>query len=89
VDGLEDAMYEATLPHPMTTLAPNGAPARHLSRTSPTGAVILALAWSLLAGSFLLDVARPPRSAGAWSGTATTGPDALASARPALPPCTP
>ena len=82
-------MYGATLLHPMTILAPSAVPARRLPRTGLAGAVVLALAWSLLAGSFLLDVARPPRGATAWAVTATPGPDALASARPSLPPCTP
>jgi hypothetical protein len=80
-------MYGATLLHPLTTPAAGAAPARRVPHTGPTGALVLALAWSLLAGSFLVDVARPPRAVGAWE--ARTGPGALASARPALPPCTP
>jgi hypothetical protein len=88
-DGLEDAMYGATLMHPLTTLAESAEPPRRGPRTSLVGAVFLTLAWSLLAGSFLFDVARQPRGAGASEGPAASGPGALASARPALPPCSP
>jgi hypothetical protein len=77
-DGLEDAMYAATLEHSTTSLAPSAGRARRLPRSRLTGAVVLALAWSLLAGSFLLDVARPPRGAGARAALAcapsTPGP---------------
>jgi predicted Co/Zn/Cd cation transporter (cation efflux family) len=53
-------MNATTLTHPMTTLAARTAPPRRTLRTSLLGAVVLALAWGLLAGSFLFDVARPP-----------------------------
>jgi hypothetical protein len=56
-------MNATTLMHPMTTPAARAARAatpRRTLRTSLLGAVVLALAWGLLAASFLFDVARPP-----------------------------
>jgi len=52
-------MNATTLMHPLTTLAASAEPPRRGPRTSLMGAVVLALAWGLLAGSFLFDVARP------------------------------
>jgi hypothetical protein len=81
-------MYGAIPMHPVTNLAASAQPPKRGPRTGLTGALVLALAWSLLAGSFLLDVARPPRGAGAWRGAAASTP-ALASAGPARTPCAP
>jgi hypothetical protein len=60
---MEAAMYEATLTHPMTNLAPRPeAPARR-RRPNLLSTLALSLAWVALAGGFLLDVARPPAHA--------------------------
>ena len=80
-------MNGATLIHPMTSLAPRAEQPRRGPRTNVWGGVVLMLAWTVLAGAFLLDVARPPPGAGAWESTATTQPVALARSSP--PPCSP
>lgn len=82
-------MHGATLMHPVTTLGESAGPPRRGPRTSLAGAAVLMLAWSLLAGSFLLDVARQPHGTVAWELAAASGPGALAPARAARPPCTP
>jgi hypothetical protein len=71
-------MYGATLTHPLTSPAPRSeAPVR---RRQPglLGPLVLTLAWIALAGSFLLDVARPPRRAAVGQASAC----AQASAEP-------
>jgi hypothetical protein len=81
-------MYGAIVMHPLMTLAQSAEPPRRGPRTSLRGALFLTLAWSLLAGSFLFDVARQPGGAGRWEAPAASAP-ALASERPARPPCSP
>lgn len=85
--GLEDAMNGATLIHPMTSLTPRAEQPRRGPRTNLRGGVVLMLAWIVLEGTFLFDVARPPPGAGNWESTATTQPVALARSSP--PPCSP
>jgi hypothetical protein len=80
-------MYGATVLRPFASLAESVEQPLRGTRTRLMGAAFLALAWSLLAGSFPFDVARQPRGAGAWEGPGASGPGALASARPALPTC--
>jgi hypothetical protein len=64
--GPEDAMTAATLIHPLATLLrPRPAQARRDvsprrgPRTHLRGALVLALVYGLLAGTFLYDLARP------------------------------
>lgn len=78
-------MNATILMHPMTSPAARAGPPRRAHRTSLAGGLALFLAWTALAGSFLYDVARPPRGPAAWEVRATTGPAALALARPAAP----
>lgn len=52
-------MNTATLMHPMTSLARRAEPPRRVPRTGLRGALVLALLFAVLAGSFLYDVARP------------------------------
>jgi hypothetical protein len=87
VADLEDAMNGATLIHPMTSLALHAEQPRRGPRTNLRGGVLLMLAWIVLEGAFLFDVARPLPGAGNWESTATTRPVAMARASP--PPSSP
>jgi len=59
--------------NPMTTsLAPRAGQPSRGPRTSVRGGVVLMLLWTVLAGTFLLDIARPPPGAGAWESPAPT-----------------
>jgi hypothetical protein len=78
-------MNAAILMHPMTTPASCAEPARRGRRSGLAGGLALFLAWAALAGSFLYDVARPPRGPAALEVTATIAPGALALARAAAP----
>jgi len=80
-------MTGATLVHPVASLAPRAEQPRQGPRTNLRGGVVLMLAWIVLEGAFLLDVARPPPGAGNWESTATAQPVALARSSP--PPCSP
>ncbi len=82
-------MNGATPIHPMTSLAPRAGQPRRGPRTSLLGGVALMLVWTVLAGTFLVDIARPPPGAGAWGPTATTQPGVRAMARSSPPPRSP
>ena len=78
-------MNAAILMHPMTGPAARAMQPRRGHRTGLAGGLALFLAWAALAGSFLYDVARPPRGPAALEVTATIAPGALALARPSDP----
>jgi hypothetical protein len=80
-------MNGATLIHPMTSLASRAEQPRRGPRTTLRGGVLLMLAWIVLEGAFLLDVARPLPGAGNWESAATTQP--LVVVRSSPPPCSP
>jgi hypothetical protein len=82
VASLEDAMNAASAIHPMASLVPRGERPWGGPRTKLRGGVVLMLAWIVLEGTFLFEVARPKLGAGNSESTATTQPVVLARSSP-------
>lgn len=81
-------MNATTLLHPMTHLARRAERPRRAFRSGPRGGVALLLAWIMISGAFLLDVARTARAAEAREASRPTRSDAMAQATSPLP-CSP
>jgi len=82
VASLEDAMNRGTAIQPTASLAPRAEQPRLGPRTNLRGGVVLMLAWIVLEGAFLFEVARPQRGARNLKSSATTQAVVLARSSP-------
>ncbi len=78
-------MNVATPIRPTTSPTGRGGQPRLGPRTNLWGGVVLMLAWSVVAGMFLFDIARPPRGAKARESNTTSQAGSLALSSPVRP----